>query len=206
MENTTLIIDKINQSLFLQAVYEGTIEIMGKTKTELIFSAISYEIGNGGVIENITPKIFADIGNEFAIRYHINTAKGLMLRIGEASFSYLRKKNQKLKEMGKIENRLKPIAKRFEESLESLAENLSELTALKIRAKKTNDSAYSLEIVDDEIEKIFSSDLHLYFFMGLLRAFSGWLDSRKEYSFQINENKNGSSMGNKVNLQFKNLE
>ncbi|MDO9547066.1 MAG: hypothetical protein Q7J07_10020 [Pelolinea sp.] len=207
MENNISTNEKINQSLFLQAIYEGTVEIMGKPKTEQIFSSILDAKSSDEDSEKKSRiHIIANFGNEFAIRFHRNTAKGLLLRIGEASFTYLRKYNQNLIELGNIENRLKPISKRFEESLEVLAENLSELTTLKIQAFKKNDTNFCLEIVGEEMSKMLSSDLHLFYFVGLLRAFCGWLDSRKEYAFHIDEDRTGDSFGKCICMGFKDVE
>lgn len=207
MENNIHTNEKKNQSLFLQAIYEGTIEIMGKSKTELIFSAISDgENSDQDSDKNNRSEIITDFGNEFAIRFHRNTAKGLLLRIGESSFTYLRKGIKKLTELGDIENRLKPISIRFEESLEVLAETLSELTALKIQVIKKNESSFCLEFVSDETGELLSSDLHLFYFMGLFRAFCEWLDSRKEYSFQIDGDTTGDLVGKRVCMKFEDME
>ena len=207
MNNNIHTNEKKNQSLFLQAIYEGTIEIMGKSKTELIFSAISDGKSSGEGSENITrSQIITNFGNEFAIRFHRNTAKGLLLRIGESSFTYLRKDIRELIELGDIENRLKPISIRFEGSLEVLAEILSGLTALKFQAIKKDESAFCLEVVGDEAGELLSSDLHLYYFMGILRAFCEWLDSRKDYSFQIDGETTGDSVGKGICMKFKDMD
>jgi hypothetical protein len=207
MENNIHTNEKKNQSLFLQAIYEGTIEIMGKSKTELIFSAISDCKESDENFENKNrSQIIANFGNEFAIRFHRNTAKGLLLRIGESSFIYLRKDIKKLIELGNIENRLKPISTRFEESLEVFAEILSEITALKIQVIKKNESSFCLEFAGDETSALLSSDLHLYYFMGLFRAFCEWLDSRKEYSFQIDGDASGDLVGKRICMKLEDVE
>lgn len=206
MENNVYTNEIQNQSLFFHAVYEGTIEIMGKPKTDLIFSAISEGKSSGQDSEKENrPQIIANLGNEFAIRFHRNTAKGLLLRIGESSFTYLRKGIKRIIDLGDIENRLKPISKRFEGSLQVLAETLSELTALKIQVIKKNESSFCLEIGSDETKELLSSDLYLYYFMGLLRAFSRWLESRKEYSFQIDGDKTDDLIGKRICMKLEDI-
>jgi hypothetical protein len=199
--------EKEHRSLFLHALREGTVEIMGTAKSEQIFSSIT----NGEMLENEVEgkdgySILENLGNEFAIRFQRNTANGLMIRIGEASFSYLRKENQQLLELGLIENRLKPIAKRFEESLQVLGVVLSRLTQLNIQILKKSDTIFCLEVFGNGYGKVLASDLHLFYIMGILRGFCLWLDSRKEYSFTIEEGKAANECVNFVCMRIMDIE
>jgi hypothetical protein len=145
------------------------------------------------------------LGNEFAIRFQRNTAKGLLLRIGDSSFTFLRRKLIKLVELGSIENRLKPISKRFDYSLGILAEDLSVLTGLKIKAIKKNQNSFCLKIARNVNDELFSSDLHLFYFAGLLRAFCVWMDSRKEYFVNVNEEDKVGNGGKLVCFKYENI-
>ena len=180
--------EKEIETLFLRSIYDAAIEILGTSDSVLIFSTIINWDGTGEIpdIKN-KPKFLADLGSEFAIRFQRNTAKGLLLRIGDSSFTFLRRKLKELVELGSIENRLKPISKRFDYSLGILAENLAALTGLEINAIKKNQNSFCLEIARSVNDKLFSSDLHLFYFAGLLRAFCVWMDSRKEYFINVYE-------------------
>jgi len=196
--------EKEIQSIFLKSIYEALKEILGTSDSVLIFSTIINWNGTGEIpdIKN-KPQFLSDLGNEFAIRFQRNTAKGLLLRIGDSSFAFLRRNIKKLVELGSIENRLKPISKRFDHSLSILAEIISALTGLEIKAINKDQNSFCLVIARNVNDDLFSSDLHLYYFAGLLRAFCVWMDSRKEYFLKVNEE---GEMGNGGELVCFNFE
>ena len=207
MNKIDVLTEKEQQSIFLQALYEGTVEIMGTIKTRQIFSTISGEGTQGIEIKSAGGfTVLESLGNELAIRFQRNTAKGLMIRIGEASFSYLRKQIPQLFELGVIENRLKPIAKRFEISLTVLADLLSEMTGLKTRMVEKSDTKFCLEILGSTSGKILATNLQLFYLMGILRAFCLWLDSRKEYAYTIDEGGQSDPGVNYVCMTIQDME
>ena len=198
--------EKEIKTIFLRSIYEAAIGILGTTDSVLIFSTIINWDGTGKPpdIKN-NPQFLSDLGNEFAIRFQRNTAKGLLLRIGDSSFTFLRRKLIKLVELGSIENRLKPISKRFDHSLGILAEDLSALTGLKIKAIKKNQNSFCLKIARNVNDELFSSDLHLFYFAGLLRAFCVWMDSRKEYFVNVNEEDEVGNGGKLVCFKYEDI-
>jgi len=194
------------KTIFLRSIYEAAIGILGTSDSVLIFSTIIDWDGTGEPpdIKN-KPEFLSDLGNEFAIRFQRNTAKGLLLRIGDSSFTFLRRKLIKLVELGSIENRLKPISKRFDHSLGILAEDLSALTGLKIKAIKKNHNSFCLKIARNVNDELFSSDLHLFYFAGLLHAFCVWMDSRKEYFVNVNEEDEVGNGGKLVCFKYEDI-
>jgi len=156
--------EKEIKTIFLRSIYEAAIEILGTSESVLIFSTIINWDGTGEPpdIKN-KPEFLSDLGNEFAIRFQRNTAKGLLLRIGDSSFTFQRRNLKELVQLGSIENRLKPISKRFDHSLGILADNLSALSGLEIRAIKKNQNSFCLEITRNVEDDLFSSDLHFCF-------------------------------------------
>jgi hypothetical protein len=198
--------EKEIKTIFLRSIYEAAIGILGTSDSVLIFSTIINWDGTGKPpdIKN-KPQFLSDLGNEFAIRFQRNTAKGLLLRIGDSSFTFLRRKLIKLVELGSIENRLKPISKRFDHSLGILAEDLSALTGLKIKAIKKNQNSFCLKIARNVNDELFSSDLHLFYFAGLLRAFCVWMDSRKEYFVNVNEEDEVGNGGKLVCFKYEDI-
>ena len=198
--------EKGKRSLFLKSVYEASIEILGTPDSVLFFSTIIDWDGSGEIPEfEIEPQFLSDLGNEFAIRFQRNTAEGLMFRLGDSAFSFLRKSQEKLKELGSIEHRLQPISKRFKSSLGVLTNNISELTGLNIEAIQKGEKSFCLEITLGKNGEFFSSDSHLFFFAGLLRAFCGWIDSRKEYFIDVHEEDQGDNSGKSVCLRYEDL-
>ncbi len=198
--------EKEIETLFLRSIYEAAIEILGTSDSVLILSTIINWDGTGEIpdIKN-KPQFLSDLGSEFAIRFQRNTAKGLLLRIGDSSFTFLRRKLKELVELGSIENRLKPISKRFDHSLGILAEDLSALTELEIKPIKKNQNSFCLEIARNVEDDLFSSDLHLYYFGGVLRAFCLWMDSRKEYFINVNEEDEVGYGGNLVCFKYEDI-
>ena len=193
------------QTVFIRSLYEAAIEVLGASDSGLIFSAIVNWDGPGEIQKiNNKPQFLSDLGNEFAIRYERNTAKGLLLRIGESSFMFLQKNIKSLSELGSIENRLVPISNRFENSLVILAENLSAISGLEIISKKKNKKTFCLAIGGKNTIKMFSSDLHLFYFAGLLRAFCVWMDSRKEYDIQVSTEADVRTGGKFVCFRYEN--
>ena len=199
--------EKETKTLFLRSIYEAAAEILGKSDSVLILSAIINWDGTGEIPEiTDNPQFLSDLGNEFAIRFQRNTAKGLLLRIGDSSFTFLRRNLKNLLELGSINNRLKPISQRFDHSLSILAENLSVLTGLEIKAIKNNQNSFCLEIAKNINDELFCSDLHLFYFAGLLRAFCEWMDSRKEYFINVNEEDKVSNGGKLVCFKYEEIK
>ena len=198
--------EKETKTLFLRSIYQAAVEILGTSDTNLIFSTIIDWDGNGEMphIEN-KPKLLSGLGNEFATRFQRNTAKGLLVRIGDSSFNFLRRNSKELLKLGSIENRLKPISNKFKYSLEVLAENLSEFTGLEIKAIKKSQNYFCLEIKRNVNNKLFSSDLHLFYFYGLLRAFCLWMDSRREYFINVNEEDDEGGDGKLVCFKYEDV-
>jgi len=196
--------EKEIKAIFLCSIYKAAIEILGTSDSDLIISAITNWDGTGETpdIKN-KPQFLSDLGNEFAIRFQRNTAKGLLLRIGDSSFTFLRRNLKELVELGSIENRLKPISKRFDHSLGILADNLSALSGLEIRAIKKNQNSFCLEIARNVNDELFSSDLYLFYFAGVLRAFC--MDSRKEYFIDVNEEDEVGYGGKSVCFKYENI-
>ena len=198
--------EKETKTFFLRSIYEAAVGILGASDSDLIFSAIIDWDGTNEIPEiNNKPQFLSDLGNEFAIRFQRNTAKGLLYRIGDSSFTYLRRNFEKLLDLGSIENRLKPISKRFDHSLSVLVSCLSELTGLKIRAIKQSKNSFCIEISRNKKDELFSSDLHLFYFSGLLRAFCEWMDSRKEYFINVNEENGAGKDGKFVCFRYEDI-
>lgn len=183
---------------FLKSIYDASTEILGRPEADNLFSSAVGWTGKDdldGIILN--SDFLFDLSGEFSIKFHQNTAKGLLIRIGDAAFSFLCKRIDDLNELGSIENRLKPSDKRFVDSFDVLAENLSRGIGMKIKPTLQEKGSYCLEFFGDKAPQF--SDLYLYFFGGILRAFGLWLDSRKKYTIDVGKTAAGG-MENRVCL------
>jgi len=185
MENKAII------SNFYSSVREATVEILGRQETNKVFSAILVsDKAMKDDIPFISKNFLTGICDEFSIQYQPNTASGLLLRIGDAAFLLMRRKINVLNELGSIENRLRPFNKKFESSLESLAEFLEQAMRMPIKTKSTEQKCYCLEL-SKKRSTLSGEGLDLYFFAGILRAFGTWLDSRRDYHVTVESNTNG---------------
>ena len=192
------------RSHFLYSLYDASLEILGAQEAKRVFLTALGWSGKGVPEKSIFESDFlSDISSEFSIKFHQNTAKGLLVRIGEAAFPFLRKRVEDLNALGSIENRLKPSAKRFSDAIAILAASLTRAVGVEIEALVESDEEYCLEF--SRKEKDFSSDMYLYFFGGFLRAFGLWLDSRKTYAFEIDPGKKPDEM-NRVCLHVQSTE
>lgn len=174
------------RSHFLHSLYNASLEILGAPEADRVFSTAIGWYGEGEPDKNVLESNFLSmINSEFSIKFHQNTAKGLLVRIGDAAFPFLKDRVEKLNDLGSIENRLKPYQNRFIGGVSVLAETLAEVLGMHIEIHTENDDAYCLDLPKDKPG--FSSDLHLYMIGGVLRAFGTWMDSRRIYAFDMPE-------------------
>lgn len=125
-------------------------------------------------------------------RFHPVTAKGLMIRIGRASLNHLRRYSDYVSELGSLENRLKPVSKKFDYSLNLLADFFSNDHVL-FTVISPEKMRYVWQI-KFEIGKSKDGDLFPYYFFGLLEEFCNWLDARKNYQMGYGAENNNSGL------------
>ena len=157
-------------SLFIEAICLAAAEILGEKDAYGILK----EIGVSSFSAADTSRfVMASFGNALARRYGHQVAMGLMIRSGRASLTFLRRFFPVISELGEIENRLKPVNKRFPYSLQILAD----LTGreLKDPVKVVSQGGLSFEW------QVSTADLSYtpYYHFGLLEEFCYWLDARK---------------------------
>ena len=106
------------------------------------------------------------------------TAKGLLIRIGRETFLHVRRKFEKISCLGEINNRLKPIHKRFADSFQELTEWITIEMFVEIQVKSEEENQFRLILNIGN-----SSFLYFpYFLIGILEEFCYWLDTRKNYN------------------------
>jgi len=163
---------------FCQSVYQAVIEILGLREAQKVFSAVL-----GPNFSEKDPQFdpqtnfLTEISDEFSILYQPNTAKGLLIRIGEATFLKMHKKIGELNALGDIENRLRPFDRKFESSIIKLGKILSASSGNSISFDSTKNDCYCMRVPD--------GTLQLYFFAGFLRAFGAWMDNRRDYQTEV---------------------
>lgn len=163
-------------------IYYSLLELLGDEKVDDIFASAGldpfdlkaphYFRHGAELLDKVAVELCAFFGEE--------TTRGLLIRMGSASLTFFRKYFPDIAQLGSIENRLKPLDRRFLASLNKLAVVLSgEMgTVFKINSRNaTNFEWQNQKSLVDSNKPILAP----YFYFGLLEEFCSWLDSRKNY-------------------------
>ena len=118
------------------------------------------------------------LGARLAEMHDELAAKGLLIRIGREAFKAIRKQYAAISALGSIDNRLKPIDKRFIYSLKELAKWFS--CEFKFSIWFELDDTLRYRIVLKKTKK--PSSFAPFFLFGFLEEFCIWLDARKVYN------------------------
>ena len=159
-------------SHFIEAVCLAAVEILGEKDAFLflrkngVHSFTSFDSSKFSL---------QNFGAELARKFDPQIAMGLMIRIGRASLTFLRRFFPEISDLGKIDNRLKPIDKRFPESLSVLAKVVTDELGSEVDLKDMDKAAYEWFIQTGD--QAFTP----YYHFGLLEEFCYWLDARKDY-------------------------
>ena len=160
------------EAQFLEAICLASVEILGEKEA---FQALK---GLGmSSFSTLDPGRFTmeRYGRELAKHYDDQAAAGLLIRIGRASLIFLRRYYEPISVLGAIDNRLKPIERRFPDSFKVLAGKISGEMGTKVETSAEDALTYHWRL--DAPEQIFEP----YYHFGLLEEFCNWLDSRKDY-------------------------
>jgi hypothetical protein len=160
------------ENLFVDAICQAAVEILGEKEA---FTTLK-EMGFPTLIPADASRFsLEDMGMVLARKYNPQTAMGLLIRMGRASLIFLRRYFSDISELGSIENRLKPLDKRFLSSLGVLAQRVSSELDLKADVAAQGGLTYAWQV--RSAQQTYAS----YFYFGLLEEFCSWLDSRKTY-------------------------
>jgi len=169
------------------SVQEAALEILGRQEAHKIFgTAFEPNAQAAALSDESALDLIAEISNELSLKYHLNTARGLLLRIGDAAFPKIRRRVAHLNDLGSIDNRLQPLDRRFPIALEILVSVISSVMEIPIALDVQDGHCYRVNRTRNP-EDARTGDLDLYLIAGLLRAFGFWLDSRHEYRVQVEQ-------------------
>jgi hypothetical protein len=122
-------------------------------------------------------------GTALSGKYDELTAKGLLIRIGRETFNIVRQSEPDISALGSIKNRLKPINKRFNDSLKITVDWFSVNFGFAVKNKEDAVFTYCLEF-ERKDNPIFYSP---FFLFGFFEEFCHWLDARKNYRLVYNK-------------------
>jgi hypothetical protein len=160
------------ENYFVDAICQAAVEILGEKEA---FTTLK-EMGFPTLIPaDASCFSLEDMGVVLARKYNPQTAMGLLIRMGRASLIFLRRYFTDISELGSIDNRLKPLDKRFLSSLSVLAERVSSMLGQPVSVSALDALSFIWRVQSpDQVYTI-------YYHFGLLEEFCGWLDSRKDY-------------------------
>jgi len=178
---------EIDTSTFFGIVFSSLMEILGReTADEFIRDtdipgqdSVDYDQVKG-------TQLVSELGDWLSGRYDPLSASGVLIRVGRSSLTYLRRLDEEIASLGNIENRLKPVDRRFNYSLEILGARLQEISGFQINIYQEGHREYNLKIGKPDVA---GSGLFIspYFFFGLMEEFCVWLDSRKDYQISYRD-------------------
>ena len=176
-------------SSFLIVIFSSLVEILGEGTAQAFAQESGFSETNSKVhFRTDGTRLITELGGWLSRRYDSLTAKGLFIRLGRSSLTYLRRLDNEIASLGNIENRLKPVDRHFDFSLDVLGSRLQEISGFGITVEVAGKREYEWKIVKQD--KCGSDQFLLpYLFFGLLEEFCVWLDSRKDYriSYQDGE-------------------
>jgi hypothetical protein len=181
------------QNPVLQSVYLSLLEILGQDQAANLFKEqeIDPDILSAGEVIGDASFVIDKIGDSLLREFDQMAAQGLFIRAGRASLVFFRRFFNQVAELGSLENRLKPVDKRFFHSLRSLADLWSHETGLPSTIEQVNQREFkwlmAVPFVIDGRNQTFLP----FFIFGLLEEFCVWLDARKSYRIVFLQPGNG---------------
>ena len=158
-------------SHFIEAICLAAVEILGEKDAYLILKQIGVTSFTRIDSSRFSMMVF---GRVLAQRYGQQVAMGLLIRIGRASLTFLRRFFHEISELGTIEFRLKPIDKRFPDALQTLAQVASAEMGEAIELSNLEGLSYEWQIHTNDLAYT------PYYYFGLLEEFCYWIDARKD--------------------------
>ena len=160
------------ENLFVDAICQAAVEILGEKEA---FTTLK-EMGFPTLIPADASRFsLEDMGMVLARKYNPQSAMGLLIRMGRASLIFLRRYFSDISELGSIENRLKPLDKRFLSSLSVLAQRVSSELGQPTHVSMQDALSFTWQVTTPQ------QTYSLYYHFGLLEEFCSWLDARKDY-------------------------
>ncbi|MDP2966082.1 MAG: hypothetical protein Q8N39_08625 [Pelolinea sp.] len=194
------------ESKIFYCVYYSLLELLGGEQADEVFSSAGLDpfdlkapnyFKHGSVLlEKVAAELCAHYGEE--------TTRGLLIRMGNASLTFFRKYFSNVAQLGSIENRLKPLDRRFLLSLKTLAEVLSDEmeASLNVGAESARSYVWQINKADGNLSAI---ALMPFFYFGLLEEFCNWLDTRKNYllNYEAGENRKDMEV---ISIEIRDLD
>jgi hypothetical protein len=171
------------QNPVLQSVYLSLLEILGSDQPSGLFKeqGINHELLPKGEVNGDVADLIDRIGDSLNRDFGQMAAQGLLIRAGRASLTFFRRFFPQVADLGSLENRLKPVGKRFFHSLESLADLWSRETGVISKLEQVDQGEFKWIMTIPTAKGEMNHTIFPFFLFGLLEEFCVWLDARKSY-------------------------
>ena len=187
-------------------IYYSLLELLGDEKVDEVFASAGLDPFDktAPVFFRRGAELLDKVAGELCESFGVETTRGLMIRMGSASLTFFRKYFQEVAQLGSIENRLKPLDRRFLASLNSLALVLSSEMGMIFKVDSKNTSNFEWQSHKPKIDHD-TPVLAPFFYFGLLEEFCNWLDSRKNYllNYAPDENKKDQDL---ITIEIRNMD
>ena len=194
------------ESKLFYCAYYSLLELLGGEQADEVFSsagldpfdlkAPDYFRHGSDLLERVAAELCAHYGEE--------TTRGLLIRMGNASLTFFRKYFSDIAQLGNIENRLKPLDRRFLLSLNTLAEVLSDEMEASLNIVAESTRSYGWQIIKTR-GNLGAPALTPFFYFGLLEEFCNWLDTRKNYLLKYAAGENHKDM-DVISIEIRDLD
>jgi len=194
------------ESKLFYCIYYSLLELLGDDQVDEIFASASLD-----PFDLTAPHYFRrgkelidSVSAQLTLNYGEETTRGLLIRMGGASLTFFRKYFSEIAQLGNIENRLKPIDRRFLSSLKSLAAVLANEMGTEINVNPGNSAHFEWQAFHPDNQqnpKVFVP----FFYFGLLEEFCNWLDARKNYLLNYAPGVNDKDF-DMITIEVRNLE
>jgi hypothetical protein len=164
---------------FSRILFRSAFEILGEDDLNWVLckTKLPNPITNGLSCEQVYS--LERILNEF---FGLLSAQGLSLRIGRIAFQTMRREFEEIKNLGMIDNRLKPLPKRLHYSFVVLGKTLNKHLGVQM---VTKESIKGWRVKTKmKMKNDISINLRTYFIKGLIQEFLEWLDARKDFRIE----------------------
>jgi hypothetical protein len=168
--------------LVTNAFYQSLLEIVGEETASKIFNSAHIDLHPVGAPRQLaaSARQIEKAGAALASEFSPMAARGLLIRAGRASLIFFRRFFGEIDDLGSLENRLKPVPKRFLHSLDVLGSLWAREMDQPVTVRQCEGQEYLLGL---DLSSLAGGGERFtpYFLFGLLEEFCQWLDARKKY-------------------------
>jgi len=191
---------------FTQAILYGALEVLGsgELKKLLRLPEDRYLSLSDCGVQGLSSSVCMELLNAFIGQYGLITAQGICLRIGRATFQFLRRKHPEIIFNNSVEQRMRPLEERIMNELVNLTQWLQKNLACQIgMEKEKEDWIIRMKLFEKCHPEI--NMISFYFFNGILQECLEWMDSRHSYKIEMLSDLMGSLSSYSISICYQSI-